>query len=184
MANTKKNGALEDASPAIGEEINPITGEVDDMSDLLPKAEGISPVAIATKEEIAKCPDVTVELTANTLINRSTKVTRHDYTAVILFSYLTKFTIHLEDAEYGLICEELGKDYARAQFRYPAKARIVGTALEDGRILYRLDAFLSESVRKTFPLDPDGAFIKLFLSQVKSGKIKGCDPEIRKAATK
>lgn len=184
MANQKKTGAPEDATPTIGVEVNPLTGEIDDMGDLMPKAEGISPVSLATKEEIEKCPSVPVELTANALVNKTTRVTRRDYTAVINFSFLAKFTIHLEDAEYGLICEELGKTYAPAQFRYPARVRVVGTELEDGTILYRIDAFLSESVRKSIPVDPNGAFIKLFLAQIKAGKIKGCDPEIRKAVAK
>jgi len=180
MAN-KKNDVIEDVNnpeqgipAAIGE-------EADDLSDLLPKADGITPISIASKEEIAKLPEITIELTANAVANRTTKVVRRDYTATLLFSYLTKYTFHLDDAEYGLICEELGKDYTPAQFRFKGRARIVGTVLEDGTVFYRLDAVLSDSIRKSVPLANDGAFMKLFLKQVESGKIEGIKPEMRKA---
>ncbi len=182
MAN-KKNDALEgapinpEAIPAesIGEEAEPFD---------LPKAEGITPISIATAEEIAKLPEVNVELTVNSTTSKTTRVTRHDYTATILFSYLTRYTFRLEDAEYGLICEELGKDYAPAQFRFKARCRIVGTVTEDGSIFYRIDVVLSDSVRKSALLDSNGAFIKLFLRQSESGKIEGIKPEIRKAIAK
>lgn len=141
----------------------------------------ISNPQYASKEEIAALPKATVTITKETREDRRTGIKRFIYTARLVLDRITCNTINLNEAEYGLIVAESGKEYFGLQTNIDAPVRFVKTIFENGNSTIRLDLFLSESVRIAQILDPHSAFYKLYLNRVEKHAFPDFEPIVRYA---
>ena len=170
--------AEEAVAETFGEESPILT---DENGVVLDNQSIISNPQYASKEEIAALPKATVTITKETREDRRTGIKRFIYTARLVLDRITCNTINLNEAEYGLIVAESGKEYFGLQTNIDAPVRFVKTVFENGNSTIRLDLFLSESVRIAQILDPHSAFYKLYLNRVNSHALPQFEPIVRYA---
>lgn len=168
----------ESAAETFGEETPILT---DENGVVLEKESLISNPQYASKEEIAALPKATVIITKETREDRKTGIKRFIYTARLVLDRITCNTINLNEAEYGLIVAESEKEYFGLQQAIDAPVRFVKTVFDNGNAQYRLDLFLSESVRIAQILDPHSAFYKLYLNRVAHHAFPEFEPIVRYA---
>lgn len=101
----------------------------------------------AEKGELEKVPYVTVQMTDRVISSRDTGVSRHSYTAEVLFSRFVRREFTISSEQFGLVAMSNGDGYIKNQFPIKAKARVVKTEWPEvngieSRPTYRLEVLL------------------------------------------
>lgn len=167
--------------------VNPLTGEIDDLADINvgENEPSLNSIRFATPEEIKAMPKVNAEFVHDELVSKATGVTRHSYYANLIFDSATELKIPLSSQEYGIIVTTHRK-LARMvpQYRQAVPVRIIGTRWEDGNVSYRLEVVLCDKVRKMVQLKYDDEFLTLIQMRWELDVLQQYKPIIRDAAKK
>ena len=172
--------------PAIDEtNVNPLTGEIDDLGDLRVEDEpSINSIRFATAEEIKAMPTVWADVIHDVLVSKDSGVARDSYYVRLNFDDMTNFRIPLTSAEYGILATLAKKKKASPQYKTKFPCRIIGTQWEDGNISYSLEVVLCDRIRKTFQFKSNDDFIGLVLMRLEQNMLTAFKPIIRQAPKK
>lgn len=146
----------------------------------------IKSIAKMSMEELRSLPRCDASVVKRSIQDKKSSVARFEYYCDVRFDFLTKLHFRLTAEEFGLIATVMVKDsYVGDEIKVSAPVRSIRTEFEGGKTILRFDVALCDYVRKTFSVEGDSTFARLFDMRLKAGYIdKAYSPIERKASPK
>ncbi|MCI1245266.1 MAG: hypothetical protein LKG11_04930 [Bacilli bacterium] len=125
---------------------------------------------------LAKLPTIDVLITKSSRTDRRTKTVNDNYSADVIFDFITKYHIVLTGNQYGLLVTIQNGKFVPEQFRAKAKVRItkfVWGQNDQGkeRSSYMVELYFDRLLILSYRLQPSDPFVQLLLLRLSKGLI-------------